>query len=300
MPGVKRLVATVFVILWSAAVGWAEAPASTLKKIAETGVIRIGYSAEGIPFSYRTADGEVMGYSTDLCLRVADRLKTRLGLSALAVEYVERTPSNRVAMLRDGDFDIECVASTNNAERRKSVAFSHSHFVAGTQFVSLKKNNLETVDDLAGKTVAATSGTINIGQLNAINRARGLHIAVLPVESHKAALELVAEGRASAFVMDGVLLAAMVANSGQADTFSLSRGTLGTPEPYGFMVRRDDEEFKNAVNAALLDIFSSGEVEVIYNKWFTMPIPPNGINMRLPISAALQKVFDDPASIGEP
>ncbi len=295
MSPMIRSALTALMILASAGAGSAEAPASTLKTIADRGVIKIGYSAEDVPFSYRTPDGTVTGYSTDICVRVVDLLRQKLGLAALAIEYVERTPSNRVAMLRDGEFDIECVASTNNAERRKSVAFSYSHFVTGTQFVSLKKSNLKSIGDLAGHTIAATSGTTNIGQLNAINRARGLHIAVMPVESHAAAFKLVAEGRASAFVMDGILLAAMIAASDQPDDYTLSSDTLGHPEPYGLMIRHDDQDFKDAVNAALTEIYGSGEIEPIYNRWFTEPIPPNGINMRLPMSSELRQLFAEPS-----
>ncbi|WP_250953934.1 amino acid ABC transporter substrate-binding protein [Rhizobium sp. CG5] len=279
----------------SAAAGWAQAPSSTLAKIAETGTIRLGYSPEDIPFSYKLPDGTVTGYSTDLCLRVVDHLKERLGLAALAIDYVERTPRNRVAMLRDGALDIECVASTNNAERRKSVAFSYSHFVTGTKFVSLTKNNLRTMADLTGHTVVATSGTTNIGQLATANRERGLHIAVMPVETHKDAFKLVTEGRASAFVMDGILLAAMVASSDQPGDYVLSSDSLGWPEPYGLMVRREDTEFLDAVNAALLQIYSSGEINSIYDKWFTQPIPPNGINMHLPMSEELRQAFSNPS-----
>ncbi|NKN38503.1 amino acid ABC transporter substrate-binding protein [Agrobacterium sp. a22-2] len=295
MSGLVVSALTAMALSLSAGAGWAQAPTSTLAKIAETGVIRLGYSAEDIPFSYRTPDGTVMGYSTDLCVRVVDHLKQQLGLAALAIEYVERTPRNRVAMLRDGALDIECVASTNNAERRKSVAFSYSHFVTGTQFVSLKKNNLRTMADLAGHTVVATSGTTNLGQLATANRERGLHIAVMPVETHKDAFKLVTEGRASAFVMDGILLAAMVASSEHPDDYMLSSDSLGWPEPYGLMVRREDTEFRDAVNTALLEIYGSGEINAIYDKWFTKPIPPDGINMRLPMSEELRRAFLNPS-----
>ncbi|WP_455272884.1 amino acid ABC transporter substrate-binding protein [Rhizobium herbae] len=295
MSTLIRSALTVLMLFSAAGMGSAGAPESTLKEIAETGVIRIGYSAEDIPFSYRMPDGTVTGYSTDLCVRVVDLLRQKLGLATLAIEYVERTPRNRVAMLRDGKFDIECVASTNNAERRKSVAFSYSHFVTGTQFVSLKKSNLKFIDDLAGHSVAATSGTTNIGQLNSINRARGLHIAVMPVESHAAAFKLVAEGRASAFVMDGILLAAMIAASDQPDDYALSTDVLGQPEPYGLMMRHDDQDFKDVVNGALTEIYRSGEIGPVYSKWFTKPIPPNGINMRLPMSSELRELFAEPS-----
>lgn len=286
-----------FTVLVSAGRGSADDPASTLQSIAERGVIRIGYSAEGIPFSYKTPDGKVTGYSTDICVRIADILKKKLNLATLAIEYVERTTQNRFAKLRDGEYDIECAASTNNAERRKSVAFTYSHFITGTQFVALKKSNLKTIDDLSGHTVAATSGTSNIGQLNAINRERELHIAVIPVENHKAAVKLVTEGRVSAFVMDGIILAALVANTAQPLDYTLSSDSIGSPEPYGLMIRRNDTEFRDAVNTALVEIYSSGEIETIYDKWFTKPIPPNGINMRLPMSADLRNLFLNPATL---
>lgn len=273
----------------------AEAPASTLKKIAETGEIRIGFSPEDFPFSYRETDGSVSGYSTELCVRVVDMLKEKLAIDRLAIAFVERTPRNRVAMLRDGEIDIECVASTNNAERRKSVAFSYPHFVTGTQFVSLKKNAINTIADLAGHTVTATSGTTNIAQLNAVNRERSLNIAVMPVETHKDAFKLVTEGRASAFVMDGILLAAMVARSADPSVYSLSSDALGWPEPYGLMLRLDDEEFRAAVNEALARIYASGEIKAIYGKWFTQPAGPAQVNLGMPMSAEIEKAFAAPA-----
>lgn len=273
---------------------FAQANEPTLTKIAKTGTVRIGHSAENFPFSYRRPDGTVTGYSTELCLEVFEKLRQALNLAELKVEFVERTPRNRVAMLRDGDIDIECVASTNNAERRKSVGFSYPHFITGTQFVSLKKSNVRTIDDLAGHTVVATSGTTNIGQLNTINRERSLNIAVIPVETLKDAFQQVTEGRAAAYVMDGILLAAMVARSANPDDYQLSSDALGWPEPYGLMMRLEDTEFKEAINAALVEIYSSDRIEALYEKWFTSPVLPEGINMRVPMSAELRAAFDNP------
>ncbi len=273
---------------------FAETQEPTLTKIAKTGIVRIGHSAEDFPFSYRKADGTVTGYSTELCLEIVERLKPRLKLDTIKVEFVERTPRNRVAMLRNGEIDLECVASTNNAERRKSVGFSYPHFITGTQFVSLRKNNLRTIADLKGHTVVATSGTTNIGQLNSINRERSLHIAVIPVETHRDAFQLVTEGRAAAFVMDGILLAAMVAKSANPDDYVLSSEALGWPEPYGLMVRLEDTAFKDAVNAALVEIYSSGRIGMLYEKWFNTPVPPEGTNMNVPMSTELRSAFENP------
>ena len=99
----------------------------TLDRIAQTGKIRIGYGSTA-PFSFLNADGQVIGYSIDLCRAVVEKLKQRLKVQSIDVEFVPRTPSNRVQLLNNGAMDIECNASTNTAERRKSVAFSYSHF----------------------------------------------------------------------------------------------------------------------------------------------------------------------------
>ncbi len=293
LPGLLAIAFTILTMGRADAQGGA--PASTLQRITETGTIRIGYSVEDFPFSYRDENGNVAGYSTELCVRVVDILRQELKLPAIEIAFVERNPRNRVSMLRSGELDIECVASTNNAERRKSVGFTFPHFVTGTQFVSLKASNLNTIADLAGHTVAATTGTTNIGQLNAVNRERSLNIAVMPVETHKDAFKLVTDGRASAFVMDGILLAALVAGAENPDDYAISSDALGWPEPYGLMVRIDDDEFRSAVNAALVQIYSSGEMEGLYARWCPQPIGPRGINLRLPMSAEVKKAFSQPS-----
>jgi glutamate/aspartate transport system substrate-binding protein len=277
----------------------AQAPASTLDRILETGTLRIGYSPDSAPFSYLDADQTIIGYSIDLCGRVADRLRQQLGLAELEIAYVRRTPSDRVALLKNGDIDIECVASTNNAERRNSVAFSYPHFMTSVQFLALKASGLSLLADLKGRTVTSTAGTTVIGSLNAISRERNLNIAVMSTPDHEAGFDMMATGRVSAFVMDGILLAAMAANAEDPSQFMLSRDALGPPEPYGLMLRRDDPAFVEAVNAALRDIYTQGEIGPIYEKWFTSPIPPHGVSLNFPMPDALAAAFAAPAVVGD-
>jgi len=194
-------------------------------------------------------------------------------------------------LLRDGTIDLECGASTNTAERRKAVAFSLPHFFAATKFVSLKSGNLHVIADLAGRTVASTSGSTHIGQLNAINRERNLNIAVIPVQNIEIGFEMVASGRIAAFVMDDVLLANLIAQSKTPSAFQISDDAFSDPTPYGFMMRRDDPEFKNAVNAALRDLYASGEIASIYAKWFVSPVPPRWVSLSLPMSDLLSRSF---------
>lgn len=274
--------------------GERDAQPPTLETIARTGTIKLGYADRNIPFSYLGTGPEPIGYSIELCLRVADSIKKKLSLPELKVEFVKRTPSNRIMLLNDGTMDMECVASTNTEERRKAVWFSYSHFITGTRYVALKSSGLNTVADLAGRTVVVTTGTINITQLNVLNRKLGLNVAVLQNDSTEGSFDMVTENRASAFVMDDILLRSFVAETGKPEDYVISDEYLAPPQPYGLMLRHGDTGFRDAVNEALGQIYESGEIEKIYDKWFNAPIPPNGINLKRPLPGDLAEAFRKP------
>lgn len=268
----------------------AEAPASTLQRITTTGKIRIGYG-DTAPFSYRDADGKVIGYSIDLCKRMSEELKNSLKLPVLEIEYVFRTPSNRVQLLNDGTMDIECNASTNIEERRRNVAFAISHFYVASRYVSLAGNNLRSLEDLKGRSISVARGTINIGQINQANRERKLNLSIVPSDSLQGAFDMVTSGKVSAFAMDDVLLSTMIARSGSPQDYRLSTEMVAEPLPYGFMMRLSDHEFHDAVNAALTKIYASPEMQEIYDRWFNTPIPPDRINLNLPMSERLSQLL---------
>ena len=294
-----KTAAVLALLMVPVATALAQAPVSTLARIAETGTIRIGYSPDAAPFSYLDGKDAPIGYSIDLCRRIAQLLQQDLGMDKLDIDFVRRTPSDRVALLQDGQIDIECVASTNNAERRRSVAFSYPHFMTAVRFVSLKDGGPRVMADLKGRTVASTSGTTVIGELNAFSRAEGLNIAVVPLQDHETGFAMMASGRVSAFVMDGILLSNLVANSDDPGLYQLSADALAAPEPYGLMMRHDDAAFTDAVNAILSQIYGRGEIKPLYDKWFTEPIPPRGINLNLPVSDALAAAFAAPVAVGD-
>jgi len=66
------------------------------------------------------------------------------------------------------------------------------------------------------------------------------------------------------------------------------------------MFRRDDPEFKKLVDDTMTKLFKSPEIETIYNKWFMSKIPPKGINLNVPMSDALKKVFANPTDDSDP
>ena len=91
----------------------------------------------------------------------------------------------------------------------------------------------------------------------------------------------------------------MIAETTDPSKYVLSAETLSKPEPYGLMIRHDDQEFKSTVDAILKQVFTSPEMETLYAKWFTSPIPPKGMNLNLPMSPALRETFSNPKDYQE-
>jgi glutamate/aspartate transport system substrate-binding protein len=91
----------------------------------------------------------------------------------------------------------------------------------------------------------------------------------------------------------------LVANSVTPAAFVVSDEALSV-EPYGIMLPPDDPAFKKVADDALAAIYRSGEINKIYAKWFLSPIPPNGVNLNVPMSAALKRAIANPTDSGDP
>lgn len=292
-----------FAIALSAlALGGAQAQelTGTLKKIKETGQITIGYRDASVPFSYLDNDQKPIGYAFEICQKIAEAVKTNLKLTTLEVKLNPVTSATRIPLIANGTVDLECGSTTNNADRQKQVAFTNTHFLTATRYVAKKSANLKTIEDLKGKTVVSTSGTTNIRQINEANTARSLGLTILPAKDHAEAFLMVETGRAVAFVMDDVLLASLAASSKEPTAYAISTEALSKPEPYGIMLRKDDAPFKAVVDEATAKLYKSAEGKALYEKWFTKPIPPRGINLMLPMSEAMVKTFANPSDSPDP
>ena len=277
----------------------ATAQEGTLKKIKDTGTITIGHRDASLPFSYYNDKQQPIGYAMDLCMKIVDAVKAELKLPKLDVKYQLVTSANRIPLMANGTIDLECGSTTNNIPRQEQVWFTMTHFVTANRWVSKKSANLKKLADLKGKTIVSTAGTTNIKQITEINAAQNLGMNIISANGHSEAFQMVETGRAVAFVMDDILLAGLVAQSRTPADYEISADALSV-EPYGIMVRKDDKAFKAVADRAMQNVFKSGQIRAIYEKWFQNPVPPKGVNLKLPMSPAFQKVVAKPTDSGDP
>ena len=293
---------TAFALLAAAALAFAGAAAAqegTLKKIKDSGSITIGHRDASVPFSYYDDKQQPVGYAMDLCHRIVDAVKKDLNMPKLEVKYQLVTSANRIPLMANGTIDLECGSTTNNLERQKQVWFTITHFVTANRWVAKKSSKIHSLDDLKGKTIVSTAGTTNIKQITEINGQKGLGMNIISANGHPEAFQMVETGRAVAFVMDDILLYSLAAQSRNPKDYDISKVALSV-EPYGIMLRKDDTAFKKVVDAAMVNIYKSGEINKIYGKWFQRPIPPKGINLNVPMSDQFRKVVEHPTDSGDP
>ena len=137
----------------------AQALDGTLKKIKSTGVIRVGYRESSPPFSFMGPEGKPVGYSIDLCDRVARAVQAELKLANLKVQYVPVTVSNRMDLVASGAVDIECGSSTASLSRHERVDFSSLIFVDGGAYLVSRGAGIQGITDFAGKKIGVITGT---------------------------------------------------------------------------------------------------------------------------------------------
>ena len=282
-----------------AAAATATAQEGTLKKIKDSGSITIGHRDASIPFSYYDDKQQPIGYAMDLCAKIVDAVKAELKMPKLEVKYQLVTSANRIPLMANGTIDLECGSTTNNIERQQQVWFTMTHFVTANRWAYKKSSNVGKLADLKGKTIVSTAGTTNIKGMTEINAAKNLGMNIISANGHPEAFQMVETGRAVAFAMDDILLASLVAQARSPKDYAISAEATSV-EPYGIMLRKDDKAFKAVADRAMQNVYKSGQIRAIYEKWFQKAVPPKGVNLRLPMSAAFAKVVAKPTDSGDP
>jgi glutamate/aspartate transport system substrate-binding protein len=255
----------------------------TLKKIADRGAIVIGHREAAVPFSYIDQNQKPVGFSVDLCLKIADAVREELKKPDLRIDYVPVTPQTRFALLANGTVDLECGSTTNTFSRQSQAAFTFTTFITGTKIMVRTNSGIKSVDDLGGKTLVVLPGTTNEQALKAYIDKKRMNTRVINAREHPEALLAMETDRADAYGTDDVLLYGSRARAKNPDQYAIV-GEFLTYDPYAIMIPRNDSAFATVADKAIARMFRDGSFMQTYKKWFD----PIGVPLNPLLEAAIK------------
>jgi len=259
----RRLVfclAVICVMTRSAAALWAE---TTLEKIERNGTLTIGTRTGSPPFAYVNKNNDWVGFSIDLVEKSILPVISKKVNKPIKLEKKESAPPTRIPLLTSNAVDLIAETMTDTQSRRDSVDFSLTFFATGAQFLVKKGSPVKGIQSIAGKRIAAQQGSTNAR----IIRDRVPNAKLLEFPDQPAAFQALTQGQVQAYTNDGIQLAGLKAKAPKPDDWIVV-GEFYSYEPYGMAMRKNDSDFRQAVNIGLMEAIESGKYFEIYDKWF--------------------------------
>ena len=236
---------------------------TTLEKITRTETLTIGTRTGSPPFAYVNAKNEWVGFSIDLVEQlVLPEVSKKVG-KTVKLEKKESTPPTRIPLLSSNAVDLIAGTMTDTRTRRDSVDFSLTFFVTGAQFLVKKGSPIKSIKDIDGKRIAAQQGSTNAR----IIREKAPKAVLREFPDQPAAFQALLQGQVDAYTNDGIQLAGLKLKAPNPAQWDIV-GEFYSSEPYGMAMRKNDADFRNVVNNALMDAIESGRFFEIYDKWF--------------------------------
>ncbi|WLI10166.1 MULTISPECIES: amino acid ABC transporter substrate-binding protein [Pseudomonas] len=260
------------------------ANANTLERVRASNTFTLGYLPDFAPFSVH-AGGEASGYAIELCLKIADKVKTELGLPGLQIRYQPVAANDEMSAVSSGKVDILCTPTLPTLERRKTVSYSVPIYTAGLSAVVRQEAPEALLNVLNGQvahtgptwratinhglssqTYATTAGGVTETWIRQKMQLLGVVATLVTVENIDAGLKLVAEGKADTFFAERMMLKNLLAKDYSAGNLVLL-DRIFDYAPTAMAVDRDDENFRLLVDTTLSEMYRSGEIGQAYDNY---------------------------------
>ncbi len=229
--------------------------------------VRIGTEGAYPPFNSIDKDGNLVGFDVEIAKALCDAAK-------LECEFVVQDWDGIIPGLIAKKYDAIVASMSITEERKQKVDFTNKYYNTPAKFVARKGADLQiSVDGLKGKVIAVQRATIHE------NFLRDNYGKVVTVNSYatqdEAYLDLVS-GRADAGIADSVAIMDGFLSTDQGKDFQFYGPDFNDPkwfgEGVGIAVRKGDNELREKLNAAIMQIRSDGTYEKINAKYFDFDV----------------------------
>ncbi len=199
----------------------------------------IGVKCDFPPFGYINVQGHNSGYDVEVAQRFA---QLAFGRKNRVAFFCVTTPS-RIPALQSSRVDIIISTLTWTKARADVIDYSTPYYGATGRLLTLKTSSVNSLADLAGKTVVTTRGAIYATWMRTC--VKGANI--LEVDSTASAVLAVKNGQADAFMFDDAFVLGVATSN---PDLQLTKDHF-LAVPWGIGIRKGDTTTANWVNAAL-------------------------------------------------
>jgi polar amino acid transport system substrate-binding protein len=223
-------------------------PPGVLADIQARGVLRVGVDQTTLGFGWLKRDGKLEGFDISL----ADQIGLAMFGEPNHVDLLPVTSDERIGAVQSGKVDLVISVMSITCARAEQVAFSAEYFRAGQGVLVAKDSDIESVDDLAGRKVCATTGSTSL-----VNLASFAPKAVpYPVLFRTDCLVALQQGQVDAISTDDTILRGFMAQDPQATR--LLDWRYSVVEQYGIAINDANDDLVRFVNGVLEAVKADG------------------------------------------
>ena len=184
---------------------------------------------------------ELAGFDMDLIRAIGKKLGYKVEIANMGFDAL-------IPALNTGNIDVAIAGMSITDERKQAVGMSDPYYTSGLIVMVKKDNNdIKSIDDLAGKRIAAQIGTTGADKANSVKDAK----VTLFNTNTESAMELT-NGGVDAVINDSPVIGYYLAQGGSEVAKTV--GDVMEAEQYGIAVKKDNTKLLEDINKALAEL----------------------------------------------
>lgn len=229
----------------------------TLSVINERGKIIVGVKTDTPPFGYVDKNGNNIGFDVDLARLIAKKLLD----DENKIDFVPVDTSNRIMKLTSNEVDMIIATMSITKPRSIILDFSIPYHTAGQAIMVKKDSKISSLMELKNKKAIIVFGSTVEKTL----RSNVPNITIMGYKTYPEAVSALKENKADAMISDDTILMGFAMNDNSVKILPKRY----SKEPYAVAFRKGEESQKllEAVNMALKEAVSNGEIKKLKEKW---------------------------------
>jgi glutamate/aspartate transport system substrate-binding protein len=256
----------------------------TLDRIRRTKTFNLGVRDAAPPYGWKDADGNYLGFSTDISRAIYAAVRKELGTN-IALNMTPVTSQTRLPLLQNGTIDMEAGATVVTQARARIVDFCVAHLATSTEVMVPADSPIKTLTDLAGKRVGVPQGGLEESAYRALNDGKTLNppVRTIGFPDHPQGFTALQTGSIDAYSTDGPILYGLGSDTTKWRIFDSGINTF----LQAFPIRPESSKLKRIADTTITTLCASGDWTTLYEKYFG-PASPTPMAMTETLKALVK------------